>query len=79
MFYQANRRCPIFAELQGLVVKTAGVADVLRAALAAAGYRATHDSHHYRVIQFLLDRMRYAERVQGGTHLWGARKEARKG
>jgi hypothetical protein len=34
VFYQANRRCPIFAELQGLVVKTAGVADVLRAALA---------------------------------------------
>jgi predicted nucleotidyltransferase len=34
VFYQANRRCPIFAELQGLVVKTADVADVLRAALA---------------------------------------------
>ena len=43
-----------------------------------AGYRAMRDSHHYRVIQFLLDRMRYAERIQGGTHLWGARKEARK-
>jgi hypothetical protein len=26
-----------------------------------------------------LDRMHYAERVQGGTRLWGARKEARKG
>jgi len=31
--YQANRDCPIFAELQSLMVKTAGVADVLRAAL----------------------------------------------
>lgn len=34
VFYQANRGCPIFTELQGLVVKTAGVADVLRVALA---------------------------------------------
>ncbi|OGQ89393.1 MAG: hypothetical protein A2289_23300 [Deltaproteobacteria bacterium RIFOXYA12_FULL_58_15] len=36
-YYQANRACPIFAELRGLVVKTSGVADVLRAALAALG------------------------------------------
>lgn len=34
-FYQANPNCPIFAELKGLVVKTSGVADVLRTALAA--------------------------------------------
>ena len=34
VFYQANRQCPIFAELQGLVVKTVGVADLLRASLA---------------------------------------------
>jgi predicted nucleotidyltransferase len=34
VFYQANRRCPIFAELQQLIVKTAGVADVIRLALA---------------------------------------------
>ncbi len=33
-FYQANRDCPVFAELKGLVVKTAGAGDVLRAALA---------------------------------------------
>jgi uncharacterized protein len=33
VYYQANQHCPIFAELQGLLVKTAGVADVLRAAL----------------------------------------------
>jgi predicted nucleotidyltransferase len=33
VFYQANRACPVFAELQGLVIKTAGVGDVLRAAL----------------------------------------------
>ena len=35
VYYQANRHCPIFAELLGLIVKTAGVGDVLRAALAA--------------------------------------------
>ena len=33
-FYQANRDCPIFPELQSLVLKTAGVVEVLRAALA---------------------------------------------
>lgn len=32
-FYQANRDCPIFPELHGLVLKTAGVAEILRAAL----------------------------------------------
>lgn len=32
-FYQANRACPVFNELCGLVIKTAGVAEVLRAAL----------------------------------------------
>jgi predicted nucleotidyltransferase len=31
--YRANRACPIFAELQGLVRKTVGLADVLRGAL----------------------------------------------
>ncbi len=31
-FYQANRACPIFGELQGLVAKTAGAAEVMRAA-----------------------------------------------
>lgn len=34
LFYRANRECPIFPELHGLIVKTAGVGDVLRAALA---------------------------------------------
>lgn len=34
VFYQANPDCPIFGELKGLMVKTTGVADVLRAALA---------------------------------------------
>lgn len=33
--YQASRESPIFAELQGIVLKTAGLADVLRDALAA--------------------------------------------
>ncbi len=34
-YYRANSACPVFAELRGLAVKTAGVADVLREALAA--------------------------------------------
>lgn len=32
-YYQANRDCPVFAELRGLVLKTSGLADVLRKAL----------------------------------------------
>ncbi len=32
--YRADRACPIFSELHGLVLKTVGLADVLRAALA---------------------------------------------
>ena len=31
--YRANRACPIFTELYGLVVKAVGLADVLRGAL----------------------------------------------
>jgi predicted nucleotidyltransferase len=34
VFYQANRKSPVFSELRGLVLKTSGVRDVLRAALA---------------------------------------------
>jgi hypothetical protein len=34
VFFQANHACPIFAELQSLLLKTAGVGDVLRHALA---------------------------------------------
>lgn len=33
VLYQANAQCPIFDELKGLVIKTVGLADVLRAAL----------------------------------------------
>jgi predicted nucleotidyltransferase len=33
VYFQANRGCPIFPELQGLVIKTTGVAGVLRDAL----------------------------------------------
>lgn len=32
--YQANVACPVFAELRGLVLKTMGLAEVLRTALA---------------------------------------------
>ncbi len=35
--YQANADAPVFAELRGLVLKTMGLADVLRAALAPLG------------------------------------------
>lgn len=37
VFYQANPATPIFAELKSLVIKTAGVVDVLRDALAELG------------------------------------------
>jgi predicted nucleotidyltransferase len=30
VFFQANPRCPIFNELRGLIIKTTGLADVLR-------------------------------------------------
>ena len=38
-YYRANPDCPIFAELRGLVLKTAGLADVLRSALAVLSDR----------------------------------------
>jgi predicted nucleotidyltransferase len=34
VFFRANRACPIFAELASIVVKTVGVVDVLKTALA---------------------------------------------
>ncbi len=34
VFYQANRKSPVFSELRGLLLKTSGVRDVLRASLA---------------------------------------------
>jgi predicted nucleotidyltransferase len=34
VYYQANPECPVFAELKGLVLKTVGLADVLRVVLA---------------------------------------------
>ena len=39
VYFQANADCPIYAELHGLVVKTAGVADALRSALAPVAAR----------------------------------------
>jgi predicted nucleotidyltransferase len=39
--YQANRHSPVFADLAGLLRKTAGLADVLRAALAPLAERIT--------------------------------------
>ena len=34
VYYQANPECPIFPELRSMLIKTAGVGDVLRTALA---------------------------------------------
>ncbi len=39
VYYRANPRCPVFAEMRGLVTKTVGVGEVLREALAPAGER----------------------------------------
>jgi uncharacterized protein len=39
VYYQANRALPVFVEIQGLMLKTVGLADVLRAALAPFGAR----------------------------------------
>lgn len=39
VYFQANQQSPIYAELRGLVVKTSGVADVLRGALAQLSER----------------------------------------
>jgi len=39
VYYQANRQSPVFNELHGLIVKTVGVADVLRSALAPSAGR----------------------------------------
>lgn len=33
VYYQANRQSPIFSEMKSLIIKTAGVGDILRAAL----------------------------------------------
>jgi predicted nucleotidyltransferase len=39
VYYQANPECPLFRELKSLVVKTAGVGDILRDALASLAGR----------------------------------------
>ena len=39
VFYQANQESPVFAELRGLMLKTAGLADVLREALSGLADR----------------------------------------
>jgi len=39
VYFQANAESPLFPELKGLVLKTAGLADVLRAVLAPLGGR----------------------------------------
>jgi predicted nucleotidyltransferase len=38
-YYGANEGCPIFAEMRGLILKTSGLADAVRAALAPFGSR----------------------------------------
>ncbi len=39
VYYRANEACPIYADLQGVILKTVGLADVLRNALAALAER----------------------------------------
>ncbi|NQU23916.1 MAG: nucleotidyltransferase domain-containing protein [Candidatus Nealsonbacteria bacterium] len=41
VYFQANEDCPVFEELKSMVVKTVGVADVLRAALGPLADRIT--------------------------------------
>ncbi len=36
VYFQVNRDCPIFIELKGLIIKTAGMVEVLRSALSPA-------------------------------------------
>lgn len=35
VYFQANKDCPIFDELKGIIIKTVGIADVLRSALSS--------------------------------------------
>ncbi len=39
VYYQANPQCPVFAELKGLILKTAGMGDILKTALAPLAER----------------------------------------
>lgn len=39
VYYRANRACPIFPELRGIVLKTVGLGDLLREALEPLGQR----------------------------------------
>jgi predicted nucleotidyltransferase len=39
VYFQADRRCPIFDEIRGLITKTVGVVDIVRDALVALGDR----------------------------------------
>jgi uncharacterized protein len=39
VYYQANPKCPVFAEIKSLMVKTSGLAEVLQAALAPIASR----------------------------------------
>ncbi|MGA3325917.1 MAG: nucleotidyltransferase domain-containing protein [Terriglobia bacterium] len=39
VYYQADSRCPVFVELKGLIVKTWGLADILKSALGPLASR----------------------------------------
>lgn len=41
VYYRVNTACPIYTDLQGLLLKTTGLGDVLRAALAGLAERVT--------------------------------------
>ncbi len=39
VYFRANRNCPVYAELVGLLAKTAGLAEVVQSALAGVAHR----------------------------------------
>ena len=39
VYYQANQGCPVYGEIKNLIMKTAGVGDILKSALAALAER----------------------------------------
>jgi len=57
VYYQANTNLPVFPELQRLIIKTAGISDVLKAALAEL-----EDRIRYAMI--------YGSAAKGKTNKW---------
>lgn len=79
--FQANRRSPIFEELRGIVVKTFGLADVLREAISPYAGRMTAAFIYGSIAKGIdkaqsdVDLMIVSESL-GYTHLYGALLDA---